>query len=195
LPDTLHLDPSLTYDMTVHTIPPVSVRNIELTAGKHNIMAAQTPQGHLVIKTAGSYDAGAVQCVIRQAGENSILDVQNMNTKRQYLVGNYDVEILTLPKLEYNNVKVSNGKESEIVIPEPGILQMSSVAPGMVSIMMTVDGRPVKIFESELQDPITVKIQPGDYEVIFRTNTIRSARLTQVKKTKVGPRSSILLQF
>lgn len=195
LPDTINLDPSVTYDMTVHTIPPVLVKNIELTVGKHNIIAAQTPQGDLLLKATGTYDASSIQCVIRLAGEPEILEVQNMNTRKRYLVGNYDVEVLTLPKLEYKDVRISSGKESQIVIDEPGILQLRTVTPGMVSILMTVNGRPAKIYESELRDPISLRIQPGEYEIIFRTNAIRSARLTQVKKVKVGPRSNNLIQF
>jgi len=195
LPDTLHLDPSIIYDMTAHTIPPVEVRNVELTAGKHNIVAAQTPQGTLVLKVSGTLDVSTTQCVVRRAGDNEILEVQNLNSRKKYLVGNYDIEVLTLPKLDFKNVKIANSKESEIVVPEPGTLQLRSATPGLVSIFMNVDGRPVKIYDSSLREPQSLRIQPGDYEVVFRTSAIRSARLTQVKKARIGPRSSTLIQF
>jgi Ca-activated chloride channel family protein len=195
IPDTLQLDPSVTYDMVVHTTPRVEVRNIELTAGKHNIIAAQTPQGVLVLMTAGSYDAGLVQCVLREAGSPQILEVQNLNSKRKYLVGNYDIEVLTLPKLEFKDVRIANGKESEIVIPEAGTLQLKTVGPGMLSIMMTVQGKPQKVYEAELASSLSLKMQPGEYDVIFRTSVIRSARLTQVKRVKIGPRGNALVQF
>jgi Ca-activated chloride channel family protein len=195
MPDTLSLDPDVTYDLTVHTVPPVRVTNIELIPGKHNIIAAQAPQGFLVLKTTGTYDASSTQCVVRLSGEAEILDVQNLNTRRRYLVGNYDLEVLTLPRLHFNSVRIANGKESEILIPEPGILQFKTVAPGLLSVFMTLDRKPVKIFETELSESQYLRIQPGDYEIVFRTNAIRSARLTQVKKVKVGPKSNVLVQF
>jgi Ca-activated chloride channel family protein len=50
-PDTLPIDPMPTYNLTVHTIPPVEKQNIELIPGKHNTVAVYCPQGYLNLKT------------------------------------------------------------------------------------------------------------------------------------------------
>ena len=47
LPDTLEIDPLLTYDIIVHTIPPVRKDTVKLTPGKHTIIGIDVPQGYL----------------------------------------------------------------------------------------------------------------------------------------------------
>jgi Ca-activated chloride channel family protein len=51
--DTLYLDPAGRYDAVAHTTPPVAKRNIELTAGQHNIIALDVPQGSLNLMLDG----------------------------------------------------------------------------------------------------------------------------------------------
>ena len=53
-PDTILLDPLTTYNMQVHTIPPVFKDSITLVPGKHNIIALDAPQGYLEIKVKGN---------------------------------------------------------------------------------------------------------------------------------------------
>lgn len=45
LPDTLILDPLINYRLQVHTIPPVSLDSIQLSAGRHNHIGLSTPRG------------------------------------------------------------------------------------------------------------------------------------------------------
>ena len=52
-PDTIPLDPVLTYDLTVHTLPEVSKSNIKIYPGKHNIIALDAPQGYLQLQMSG----------------------------------------------------------------------------------------------------------------------------------------------
>ena len=44
-PDTMVIDPVLSYKVVAHTIPPVSVDSIILIPGKHTIIPLSTPQG------------------------------------------------------------------------------------------------------------------------------------------------------
>ena len=53
-PDTIMLDPLATYKLKVHTIPPVYVDTIRITAGKHTIIGVDAPQGYLEFLASGS---------------------------------------------------------------------------------------------------------------------------------------------
>lgn len=52
-PDTISLDPIVTYQMEVHTIPTIVKKNIEILPGKHNIIAADAGQGGLLLQIEG----------------------------------------------------------------------------------------------------------------------------------------------
>jgi Ca-activated chloride channel family protein len=92
-PDTLLIDPKGIYDLTVHSIPEVRKENIELSPGRHNIIAIDAPQGTLYLEYEGvkSSSLNSVQCIIRKAGSPQILYVQDIGTSTQYLIGKYDL--------------------------------------------------------------------------------------------------------
>mgnify|MGYP006944991493 CR=1 FL=1 len=75
-PDTMMIDPVLSYKVVAHTIPPVSIDNITLTPGKHTIIPLSTPQGELEIKMNSKIK---YQYIVRQAGVDSTLNVQEIN--------------------------------------------------------------------------------------------------------------------
>ncbi|HCQ29724.1 MAG TPA: von willebrand factor type a, partial [Flavobacteriales bacterium] len=52
-PDTIPLDPLGSYDLVVHTLPPVRKDSIVLTPGKHNIIAVDAPRGDMNFKMPG----------------------------------------------------------------------------------------------------------------------------------------------
>ena len=49
LPDTLFIDPIFTYDVVAHTIPKVSLKDVEIFPGKHTTIPINVPQGSLRI--------------------------------------------------------------------------------------------------------------------------------------------------
>ncbi|HRS54023.1 MAG TPA: VWA domain-containing protein, partial [Bacteroidales bacterium] len=109
LPDTLVLDPLLTYDIVVHTIPQVKLDSVKLTPGKHTIIPISAPQGYLKLKISGNsniYNKN-LPCIIRKKGDLEILHLQYFNTTEKYLVGKYDLEVLSLPRLKINDVDIS----------------------------------------------------------------------------------------
>ncbi len=52
-PDTLILDPLVTYRVVVHTLPPVFIDSFKVVPGKHTIVATDAPQGMLVVTSPG----------------------------------------------------------------------------------------------------------------------------------------------
>ena len=106
-PDTLSLDPLYTFKLVVHTVPEVILDNIKLLPGKHTTINVKSPLGKLNLKISGNDNPYiGINCLIKNKNENNILNVQKMNSSKRYLVGEYDLEILTLPRIYFKNISI-----------------------------------------------------------------------------------------
>ncbi len=111
-PDTLYIDDYPTYKVVVHTIPPVESKEVKLTVGKHTFIPIDAAQGFIQLsRNVGVYNYNEkVKTVVRKSGDMQTLNVQQMNTTEKYLVGKYDLEILTLPRTYIYGVSVEQSK-------------------------------------------------------------------------------------
>ena len=186
VPDTLSLDPLYTYKMVVHTIPHVVKDSIKLTPAKHNIIKAECPQGvlHLRVQGTNSQYTG-VKAIIRQNQQHSTLNVHNMNTTQKYLVGFYDIEVLTLPRLYFNRVKVNQSNTTEITIPKSGTLTISK-GTGPASIFQLKDGENSWVCDIEYSASTTqLNLLPGNYKISYRLGRATSTAHTIIKTFKI----------
>jgi Ca-activated chloride channel family protein len=169
-PDTLLIDPKKTYDMVVHSVPPVSKKDIELVPGIHNTIAVDVPQGSLELKLeSGVTGFSNVPCIIRKSGQEEILYVQDFNSTRKYLVGDYDLELLTLPRMVMKGVKIEPSNVTSIKIPRIGTLSVSPQEPGVASVFQKDSTSMIKIYDFyQLTSAKTLGLQPGKYIVVFR---------------------------
>ncbi len=62
------------------------------------------------------------------------LNVQLMNTTEKYITGNYDLEILTLPRTYINAVTVAQSQAKLIELPNAGMLTVKALDNGDGSI-------------------------------------------------------------
>ncbi|MCY7410406.1 MAG: VWA domain-containing protein [Chitinophagales bacterium] len=204
IPDTLTLDSKFKYDLEVHSIPKVQKKNIELVAGTHNIIAADVPLGTLELKTetsAGTFSS--TPCIVRKAGEHEIIYVQDANTQQRYLVGIYDLEILTLPRIIQKNILIEQGKINSIKIPKAGTLMVTPGEAGVASIFIQVTERLEKIYDfpvgihsdKSIKQQQTVNLQPGNYTVVFRPDKGKQSERTKQVSVLIasGKTSSIKL--
>jgi Ca-activated chloride channel family protein len=186
-PDTLILDHLVTYDVKIHTIPPVTVENVKLTVGKHTIIAADVPQGSLMLMTKDGHQYRDQQFLVKQAGKGITLNVQKMYEEEKYLVGKYDIEIPILHRLYLNNVDISQSHTTTIEIPRPGILTLIKSSTGYGSIYLRKSNK-----EEEWVTNINPKtkieslvIQPGTYRVVFRAQNAKQTLYTINKSVKI----------
>ncbi|MCX6257355.1 MAG: VWA domain-containing protein [Bacteroidia bacterium] len=194
-PDTLVLDPLVNYNMTVHTIPPVKVDSIRLTPGKHTIIGVDAPQGYLQLKSS-SNQFRDLPCIIRKKAESITLNVQKINSKEKYLVGKYDVEILTLPRLNVNDVDISQSYTTTVEVPSPGLVTFFMNAPGYGSVYVEEDNRLKWIYNLTTQEQQeTVTLLPGKYWVSFRAKNSRETIFTISKSFKISSESSIQVRL
>jgi len=172
-PDTIYIDPSYLYDMKVHTIPPSTRKNITLTAGKHNTIAVDAPQGYLNLKIDGITNYRNLQALIIDQNSNEILNVQDFNVQQKYVTGTYKIELLTLPRITQESVTISQNKVTTLQVQQPGKLNIVTRNSYEIGVFRNHKGEMelVKTLSLIPNSNITV-LQPGDYYLIYRaTNT------------------------
>lgn len=180
LPDTLFLNPAETYDIVVHSTPPVTLKNVEIKAGQHNIIGIDVPLGTLQLQAGSGSGFSEKQCVVRDRNTGDIICVQNFNTSHQYLSGKYDMEILTLPEIWYRDYEVLSGSVNTIHIDPDGTLAVTSSENYVYSIYDTAQGKIEKIYESTLSGQTDyINLLPGTYKMIVRSNIKKSAENTK----------------
>jgi Ca-activated chloride channel homolog len=185
-PDTLKIDPSLLYRITVHTIPPVRKDSIRLIPGKHNIISLDAPQGDLLLTYDSRSDYKQLSAIVRQSGNMNTLNVQPFNTRERYIVGKYDLEVLCLPRIMIKDVEVKQSFTTTVKIDQPGIATFVSLAPGFGSLYVEDTNKLTWIYNLDKNTTKeTVVLQPGNYKVIFRTRSTNESIYTIEKSFKV----------
>lgn len=188
VPDTVSLNPIYTYKMVVNTLPPVILEDIKLKPGTHNIIEVDAPQGYIDLRMQGSPTQKLeMKCIVRKKDEMQTLFAQNLNTKQKYLVGTYDLEVLTLPRLYLEDVKVTQSLSAKIVIPQSGYLTIKK-RDGPCQIFVMKDGKQEWVCDVEDSfTPQTIALLPGDYIVVFRAESSISTANTIQKKIMIAP--------
>lgn len=196
-PSLLQIDPVGKYNLVIHTIPPVSKTNIELAPGKHNIIAVDVPQGELNLAIKGDIGFSKIQCILRNHKNNDIIYVQDFNTQKKYIAGKYNIEILSLPRIYKNNIILSQSKPYDLIIPKEGTLAINAREVGVASIYVVLNDKMKKIYEFDQLgiSKQNVKLQPGEYKVVYRPNKARMSQLTETRTIDIIAGQTKLLQF
>ncbi len=185
-PDTININPSISYKLLVHTIPPVEKDNIILKAGKHNTITLDAPQGSLALHIDGANTYKSMQAIIRKKGEKKTLHVQDFIQTENYLCGKYEVEILTLPRIIRTDIDISQSKTTTITIPQAGILTLMKQGEGSGSIYLE-DGKKL-VWVCNLKDLVTqenIVLQPGNYRAEFRSKIFKKSVNTVERRFKI----------
>lgn len=196
-PDTLYLDDYPTYKVIAQTIPPVESKEIKLSVGKHTIIPIDAPQGYLNIKrNQGAYNFNEkVKCIVRKANEMNTLNVQQLNSTEKYITGNYDLEILTLPRIYINQNVIEQSKTTAIEIPNAGVLQIKCLESGDGSILLKTHGKLEWVCNLSAQTLQTFYLQPGNYIGTWRAKTLRGSIYTVEKKFTITSDTQTIVEF
>jgi Ca-activated chloride channel family protein len=186
-PDTLYLDDFPTYKVIAHTIPPTESKEVKLAQGKHTIIPIDAPQGYIELRRpAGVYNFNEkIKSIVRKSSGNmQTLNVQIMNTTEKYITGNYDLEILTLPRTYINAVTVAQSQTKLIELPNAGMLTVKALDNGDGSIY-----KDTKTLEWVCNLNTTTSqiyyLQPGNYRVEWRAKSLKGSIYTIEKKFTV----------
>lgn len=192
-PDTLNIDPVLSYKVVAHTIPQTEAEgDWKLIPGKHTTIPIKCPQGTLSISSA--INKTKVECIIREKGKTETLNVQQLNTKQRYLIGEYDLEILTLPRI-YETVRVNQSESTNVKIPEPGLVVLSASSSPYGSIFEVSNELKWICDLNTKKGRQALYLLPGKYKVVYRAKNASSSEYTKEKTFKVSSIKTVSLKL
>jgi Ca-activated chloride channel family protein len=199
-PDTLQLDPAPAYSLMIHTIPAIEKNGLQFPAKKTEELNIPASQGYLKTEltsnTINNNFNSKIKCLIKKAGSDEVIMVQDLNTTLKYLSGNYDLEVLTLPRIEIKNVAVTQSSTTSVKVEVPGVLNLVKTYPLYGAIFITGKEGLVKIYElNENLNNELVGLQAGNYTVIYRTKSSRKTTESAVKTFQVKSGSSLQLRL
>lgn len=186
-PDTLYIDDYPTYKVVAHTIPPVESKEVKLTVGKHTIIPIDAPQGYLQItRNIGVYNYNEkVKCVVRKKGDMQTLNVQQLNTTEKYIVGSYDLEILTLPRTYIYANEIEQSKTKTLDIQSGGMLTVKSLEGGDGCILLEKNNKVEWVCNLSTGTQQVFYLQPGNYRIEWRSKSLRGSIYTIEKKFSI----------
>lgn len=196
LPDTLILDPSIKYDLVVKTLPQKVKKNITIQRNTHNTIELDAPQGKLKFTFAQPTKYDFVDVRVMQKGEYQTLNTQKFNTTQEYIVGEYEVEILTLPR-RYKTVKVDQSSTNTVSIDAPGVVNLSAYksVTGQIFEVKNNNGFEWVCDLNERTKSNQFILQPGRYVVIYRQVDLKETTYTKEKQFSIYSNKSITINL
>ncbi|HZH86570.1 MAG TPA: VWA domain-containing protein [Brumimicrobium sp.] len=196
IPDTLILDPSIKYDLYVKTLPQQIKRNISLQRNIHNTIIVDAPQGKLKFSFAQPTKYDFVDVRVMEKGEHTTLNVQKFNTIQEYIVGEYEVEILTLPR-RYKTVKIDQSSTNTVSIDAPGVVAISAYK-AVTGQIFEINEKNEFEWVCDLNEKTTANnfiLLPGKYIVVYRQLDLKETTYSKNKKFSIYSNKTITINL
>lgn len=195
-PDTIYLDPLVSYRMTVHSIPEQRLDSFQISAGTHNIIGLDLPRGTLKLQDPRHQGKDDILALVYRKGEKRPIHVQSFNTDQEYLQGKYSLEILTLPRIYLEDVQIKAGETTSIAIAPPGIANIQASAAGYGSIMRYEGNEMVWVTDlNENKSRQSFRLQPGQYRVVFRAKSSQLSVFSVSEEFSVSSGSTTIVKL
>lgn len=180
-PDTVQIDPVLSYDIVVNTLPATVQRNVNIVNGRHTVISIDVPQGNIIVKQEGR-SRNELTVLVREKDKAVILNTQKGSDSFKYLAGNYQVETLTVPRRIFD-VEVNADRTSTITLPTPGVVNINTISKGYGSLFEVMpDGSQHWVCElDQSQSHQSLNLLPGNYKIAFRVKDAKGSKYTGVK--------------
>jgi Ca-activated chloride channel family protein len=179
-PDSVQIDPVISYDLVVNTIPPVLQKNITIVNGAHNVIPVPVPQGGLIAKPEGRGNPFSI--LIRQKDRSEILNQQTSGEFYRYLAGEYQVESMTLPRRIFN-ITIKADHTETIMLPASGLININTLSTGIGTLFEILETGETKwvcnLNENRAQH--AYNLLPGKYKIAFRAKQAGGSKYTAIK--------------
>ncbi len=168
-PDTLIIDPNIKYDLVVNTIPVLEKKDIVIYKNVHNTIVLDAPQGYIKLKYSNATKTYPLMCRVMQIGSCETINAQQVNQKDKYIVGKYDVELLTLPRKTIT-VEVSQSTTTTIDVLAPGNLSFSTKGDVVAQLFTNeTENKEEWVCNLDTSNKSGIlQLQPGKYKVVYR---------------------------
>ena len=199
-PDTLLMDPLVTYDMAVFTHPPLRREAMQFSIDRVNNIDITVSEGTLKVQYVGQrpqWQQTTVDVVVRRAGSGERVAAQEVGEVGQYLAGRYDVEVQTLPVTTLRGVEVRGNAATELSVPMPGMLVLSKPKGITTGAIFRLRDGQVE-FATDL-NPSTagerLLLQPGQYELVLHPQNATKYDKVQTKRFVIESSQTTKIQF
>ncbi|MBR5092236.1 MAG: VWA domain-containing protein [Bacteroidales bacterium] len=199
-PDTLLMDPLMTYDMSVFTHPPLRREAMQFSIDRVNNIDITVSEGTLKVQYSGQrpqWTQTSVDVIVRRAGSGERVAAQEVGEVGQYLAGRYDVEVQTLPVTILRNVEVRGNAATELSVPMPGMLVLSKPKGITTGAIFRLRDGQVE-FATDL-NPSTagerLLLQPGQYELVLHPQNATKYDKVQTKRFVIESSQTTKIQF
>ncbi len=199
-PDTLLMDPLVTYDMAVFTHPPLRREAMQFSIDRPNNIDITVSEGTLKVQYVGQrpqWQQTAVDVIVRRAGSGERVAAQEVGETGQYLAGRYDVEVQTLPVTTLRGVEVRGNAATELSVPMPGMLVLSKPKGITTGAIFRLRDGQVE-FATDL-NPSTagerLLLQPGQYELVLHPQNTTKYDKVQTRRFVIESSQTTKIQF
>ena len=199
-PDSLLMDPLVTYDMAVFTHPPLRREAMQFSIDRPNNVDITVSEGTLKVQYSGQrsqWQQTAVDVVVRRAGSGERVAAQEVGETGQYLAGRYDVEVQTLPVTTLRGVEVRGNAATELSVPMPGMLVLSKPKGITTGAIFRLRDGQVE-FATDL-NPSTagerLLLQPGQYELVIHPQNATKYDKVQTRRFVIESSQTTKIQF
>ena len=195
-PDTLAIDPDLKYDLIVNTLPKVEKKNITIQRNTHNVIEVDAPQGFIRLRYVNAAKPYQINARITLPEDPLTLNVQTIGSRDKYIVGTYQVEVLTLPRM-YVTVNVAQSSVSDIDIKAPGFMKYNATG-GITGQLFAENENGIWEWVCNLEDNVSsgeVRLQPGSYRMVYRIKDMKSASYTMEKDFRINSNSTTSIRL
>lgn len=185
-PDTLIIDPNMKYDLVVNTIPVIGKKNIELQKNTHNIIEVDGPQGYLKFRLNNAVKDYPIEVRVMQSGKTQTLNVQQLNSTDKYIIGKYDLEILTLPRI-YKTIEITQSATCNLEIPAPGTFVFRAGNILIAQIFVENEEGKYEWVTNLTQSAFSgyVDLLPGNYRLVYRQKNLPSTSYTYSRDFRI----------
>lgn len=186
--DTLRLNPKLSYNIKVHTTPAIEKTAVLLEPGTHNSISFEFEEGRIHLKQDPMQTSSSAQAIIRSADRKDLIKVLETGENIRILAGTYYVEVLTLPITVLPEVEVRDHTITNLKIPAQGTLRLDPRNGEYIFSLYEInENEPYKrIYQNNSIDKKkSMKILPGEYYAVWRSNELKLSDLTKSKKITI----------
>ncbi len=198
-PDTLLMDPLVTYDMAVFTHPPLRREAMQFSIDRPNNIDITVSEGTLKVQYSGQrpqWQQPNVDVIVRRASGDRVA-AQEVGETGQYLAGRYDVEVQTWPVTTLRGVEVRGNAATELSVPMPGMLVLSKPKGITTGAIFRLRDGQVE-FATDL-NPSTagerLLLQPGQYELVLHPQNATKYDKVQTKRFVIESSQTTKIQF
>lgn len=184
--DEFEVDPVITYDIIVNTIPKVTKKGLVLKDPNLTIVKVKCPQGQLLVSQANHKQYRGLKALLRKKGNQSIIHHFDLNKPLKVLAGTYEIEILTTPRVK-KTILIKANQTQKIILETPGILNIRDNFAGYGSLYQLDDQENASWIQNLDQKAVGVSMpmQPGRYKVVVRSKSAEGVEYTITKKFEI----------